>query len=80
MIHSSRTSLNTPTRPYTPLHTPAYPFTSPHVPTHPCSSPAQAHTGQVRPTVIEGQGHQMGDAGWEQSVMGPLRAFLDALT
>jgi hypothetical protein len=34
----------------------------------------------VRPTVIEGQGHQMGDAGWEHSVMGPLRAFIDALT
>jgi len=34
----------------------------------------------VRPTIIEGQGHQMGDAGWEQGVMGPLRTFLDGLT
>ena len=32
------------------------------------------------PKIIEGQGHQMGDAGWEQSVMGPLRLFLDGLT
>ena len=28
---------------------------------------------------VEGQGHQFGDAGWEQSVMRPLRDFLDAL-
>lgn len=34
----------------------------------------------VRATLVEGQGHQMGDEGWEQSVMGPLRAFLDGLT
>ena len=29
--------------------------------------------------VVEGQGHQMGDAGWETSVMAPLRKFLDGL-
>jgi len=31
-------------------------------------------------TVVEGQGHQFGDDGWEQSVMGPLMAFLDGLS
>ena len=34
----------------------------------------------VKTTLVEGQGHQMGDEGWEQSVMGPLREFLDGLT
>lgn len=34
---------------------------------------------QVPELVISGQGHQCGDAGWERSVMGPLRSFLDAL-
>ena len=30
-------------------------------------------------TVVDGQGHQLGDEGWERSVMEPLRAFLDAI-
>ena len=33
----------------------------------------------VEPTVVVGQGHQFGDAGWEESVMAPLRDFLDGL-
>ena len=53
---------------------PARRYTSPH------NNPHQPKTLQVRPKIIEGQGHQMGDAGWEQSVMGPLRLFLDGLT
>ena len=64
------------------LHTPPHPFL--HIPTQPYTSTHtnQNHpnTIQVRPTIIEGQGHQMGDEGWEQSVMGPLRTFLDGLT
>ena len=28
---------------------------------------------------VGGQGHQFGDAGWQESTMGPLREFLDAL-
>lgn len=35
---------------------------------------------QVDSLVVEGQGHQFGDAGWEEHVMTPLRAFLDRLT
>lgn len=41
--------------------------------------PNTIHPGAPH-TIIEGQGHQMGDEGWEQSVMGPLRTFLDGLT
>eukprot|EP00939_MAST-03C_sp_MAST-3C-sp1_P003985 g3985.t1 len=29
--------------------------------------------------VIQGQGHQMGDSGWEEDVMGPVLRFLNAL-
>ena len=33
----------------------------------------------VAPTVVEAQAHQFGDAGWEESVISPLLAFLDGL-
>ena len=29
--------------------------------------------------VIEGQGHELGDQGWEVSVMGPVEKFLNSL-
>ena len=33
----------------------------------------------TQPVTVGGQGHQFGDAGWEESTMRPLREFLDAL-
>ena len=39
-----------------------------------------AETWKTASVVVDGQGHQFGDAGWERSLMGPLRAFLDGLT
>ena len=38
-----------------------------------------AQTWRTECIVIDGQGHQFGDAGWEDALMGPLRAFLDGL-
>lgn len=33
----------------------------------------------TEPRWVEGQGHELGDAGWESAVMGPLCEFLDGI-
>ena len=38
-----------------------------------------ARCWQVPMTVVHGQGHQLADSGWEQSVMEPIQTFLDGL-
>lgn len=40
---------------------------------------ANAEMWGTKPVWVQGQGHELGDVGWEREVMGPLFRFLDSL-